>query len=198
MRKVIIIFSFIIGLILATNLPGQYRNHKNHLEELKTLYPYGLLTDDFGILTPDDLAMNSCGVDVIPFSEDSNAYPYWQCFPVKQIKFWCDPAGPDDETKKETAILWIDIISAGKQYQYVPRRAMDMGNCQWFEHQWKIGTLKQEFACLSGSYAGLDKDSNNNQVSIWVFDKFKTKKLCSSYFYGHCSLKYLRKNGCNI
>ena len=93
---------------------------KSELYLKKALFPYALLNDDFGILNLNDLALNSCATSPLPFGEDSNAYPYWQCFEVKKVKFWCDPAGRDDNSTAETALLWINVKSLPIPIVYVP------------------------------------------------------------------------------
>ena len=163
----------------------------------KAKYPYALLTNDYDILNVNDLALNSCFVETVIFSPKSHTYPYWQCFPISQISFLCDPAGKDDDNKTETALLLINVTTAKEKYNYVPRRAMAMSNCLWFKKRWNKSIRNEKYACLSGSFAGYEKEGNK-EIPIWVFDKFKTKKSCESYFDGGCSLKYAKKNGCKI
>ena len=64
----------------------------NHLKELNTKFPYGLLGDDYGILTTDDLAINTCRFKPHPFPPETWTTPfeYWQCFESKNIIFECD------------------------------------------------------------------------------------------------------------
>ncbi|MBI3535760.1 MAG: hypothetical protein HY072_09790, partial [Deltaproteobacteria bacterium] len=82
----------------------------NHLKELHTQYPYGLLGEDYGILNIDDLAMNTCEIiKPEPFSIQSNAYPYWQCFPSKDVYFSCESSGYDEWTKSTPTILVIAV-----------------------------------------------------------------------------------------
>ena len=50
----VIIFSF----LFSVNMVALEKNA--HLQELKELFPYALLTDDYGILNKDDLKMNQC------------------------------------------------------------------------------------------------------------------------------------------
>jgi hypothetical protein len=145
----------------------------------------------------NDMAMNSCDANVVVFSGTPGSYPYWQCFPIKQIKFKCDPAGLSEDTIEETALLLIDIVNREHPQQYVPRRAMEMSNCQWFHQKWKMAIRRQRFACLSVSFSGFENEGDR-KVAIWVFDKFKTKRGCQSYFHGGCSLTYAKKHGCQI
>ena len=38
-----------------------------HLAKLKSKYPHGLLSDDYGVLTVKDLALNACHIKPEPF-----------------------------------------------------------------------------------------------------------------------------------
>lgn len=58
MRKVLIGISPLLPLYQAS--PVARGSTSDHLTELKSKYPYGLLSDDYGVLTLNDLALNAC------------------------------------------------------------------------------------------------------------------------------------------
>ena len=72
-----------------------------------------------------------------------------------------------------------------------------MQSCRDYKRDWKILTNNEKYICISGMHIDKEKNASGQIVSSWIFDKFKTKKGCGSYFYGGCSLKYQIKNGCN-
>ena len=200
MRRVIFFALVLLGYTSLTHKELNASNGpKNRTAKIgvKDRFPFALLTDDFGILNVNDMAMNACDADPVAFSWVPGSYPYWQCFPINQISFRCDPAGPSGKAKEETALLLIDIVGQQRHQQYVPRRAMEMSNCRWFQQNWKTAIRKQQFACLSGSFSGFE-GAGDRGVAIWVFDKFKTKRRCQSYFHGGCSASYARRQGCEI
>src|SRR5437868_1384821 len=87
-------------LLLCLRLSLAFGASDNHLAELQTRFPYGLLGDDHGILTLKDLARNACEVIPRPFNSSSThyyPYEYWQCFKSKSISFSCDSNGIPDE-----------------------------------------------------------------------------------------------------
>ena len=167
-----------------------------HLERLKSRYPYGLIGDDYGLLTEEDLAINACGVlSLTPFSGEKNmAYPYWQCFPVKDAKMECDSLGYDPTIKKETGHMAIDALGNGGLQSYLARDAMEMRDCRRWLQIWKEKTRGEKYVCLSGPYGAFSGIRDGQKETGWVFDKFKTRRGCKSFFSGECGLK--KEKGC--
>lgn len=186
MQKIIITILLILS---HTSVFAKNMNRKD--------YPYALLTEDYSILTTSDLAMNSCGADAIPFSNRNLAYPYWKCFEVSKAKIECDNSGHISGSKEENALLTITIQDPESEHFYLPRRAMGLNNCHWFQKRWKSAIKGEKHICISGTFTDYETE-NGHRTSLWVFDKFKTKKSCTSYFADQCDLKTVRKNGCQI
>lgn len=178
------------GLFMSSSSMSFAGTGPTHLERLKSRYPYGLIGDDYGLLTEEDLAVNTCNTsELTPFSGDRNmAYPYWQCFPVKNTKMECDHAGYDPTIKKETGYLEIDAKNENGLQSYLARDAMDMRDCRKYLLGWKQKTQDQEHVCVSGSYGGFSGIRDGRKETDWVFDKFKTSKGCESH-RSACSLK---------
>lgn len=84
MRKIIggiVIFFF---SLLSSVLAGGADNA--HLAKLKSKFPNGLLSDDFGGLTIKDLALNACRLKPPPFVPGAtDSYEYWICFEKKMF-----------------------------------------------------------------------------------------------------------------
>ncbi len=89
-------------------------------------YPYALLTQGHGILSPADLAINSCDVDPVPFSGNHSPYPYWKCFEVSKTNFSCDTSGNDSRAKEQNAVQIIALQDSDSEHYYMPRRATDL------------------------------------------------------------------------
>ena len=184
----------IVGLItyVLTLLPVAFADtSRTHLEMLKSSYPYGLIGDDYGLLTVEDLAINTCGVEKLtPFSGDENmAYPYWQCFPVKDTTLECDSMGYDSVAKKEMG--YMEIIALGNDgfHSYLARNTMDVRVCKRWLRTWKNRTHGEKYVCLSGSYGAYAGTRDGQKETGWVFDKYKTSKGCESFFEGECSIR---------
>ncbi len=188
----------IVALLVAITQSAVADHSQTHLENLKKRYPFGLIGDDYGLLTQEDLAINTCNVlQLTPFPEEKNmAYPYWQCFRVKDTKFECDSLGYDSVTRKETGYMAIDAIGNGGLHSYLARDAIDMRGCRKWRKVWKQKTYGQQYVCLSGSYGAYSGVRAGLRETGWVFDKFKTRKGCESFFVGECSLKKQKKESC--
>jgi hypothetical protein len=187
MWKIVVLTTFTMTLL--TNAFAD--SEKSHLEILKAAYPYGLIGDDYGLLTLEDLATNTCGVErLTPFSGVKNMpYPYWQCFPVKDTKLECDNMGYDPVAKKEMGHM--EIIAHGNDgfHSYLARNAMDVLVCKRWLRSWINKTRGEEYVCLSGPYGAYTDSRDGQKETGWVFDKFKTAKGCESFFEGKCTLR---------
>lgn len=160
-------------------------------------YPHALLTQDYGILSPADLAINSCDADPVSFSGNHSPYAYWKCFEVSKTNFSCDISENDPRAKEQSAVQIITVQDSDSEHFYMPRRATDLKNCRWFQKRWKNATKGEKFVCMSGAFTDYGME-RGHRTSIWVFDKFKTNKSCTSFFAGQCDIKTIRKNGCDI
>ena len=156
------------------------------MEEVLKQHPYVLLGDDFGILNSDDLAMAAEIAQPIPFSEKSKAYPYWQCFDSKSISIVCESTGYYPSEKVYFSILAVVIRGKSENQEYLSRRAIPHSSCIEFKRDWKHLSAGQQHACISGPFSGRGTNDSGKATRYWVFDKFKTRKGCESYFKGAC------------
>lgn len=170
-----------------------------HLETLTSKFPYALIGDDFGVLSLDDLAINSCIAEPSAFTiKDSPGYPYWQCFDARKARIFCSGHKYSEDYNNFSTLLVIAAEKNGFRHEYYSRRAVDYDVCKEFVSDWENLTKNEKYVCLSGPYIEQEKDKNGIMVSYWIFDKFKTKKGCMPYFQYGCSLAYQLKSGaCN-
>ena len=187
-----------ILILLFFNLAtSQTSENSIHLQELQSAFPYGLLTDDFGILTKEDLKINTCGFEVVPFSEKSTSYPYWQCFEITHSKLDCEGSEYDPEEKERVTVMVISARLNGELHEYLSRRVISLSTCRLFQRAWQKLLKNEKYVCISGPLNFIEKGKQGKRWS-WIFDKYKTKKGCDSYFIGDCSLKYqIEHHHCN-
>jgi hypothetical protein len=193
MQKVI---SFLI-FFLSIFVDGCASVQTNHLNELKIKFPYGLIGNDYGILSEEDLAINTCNVtEVEPFPpKDISPYPYWQCYGVKDVAIVCDDSGFDEDEKSIMSILDLRVRSEEAAHDYFTRRAIRIDSCQYFQKELERLTKNEGQICVSGEFWKYSYEGGK-QIGIWSFDKFKTARGCISYFDGDCELKVQLENGC--
>lgn len=173
---VALIFTLVLGCNTAPN-----RRMDSAIKE----YPFGLLGDDYGILNVKDLALNAQIAEPKPFSPESISYPYWQCFESKKAAFLCDHSGIKDRQPNEAFIV-VAVSDANGIHEYLARLPMDLESCEKYQSEWSRLTRGESHVCLSGPFISSEVDSKGKSISSWVFDKYKTRKGCDSYFDGAC------------
>lgn len=177
-----------IIIFLITLLNINLLAKTTHLQELNNAYPYGLLTDDFGILNINDLKINSCMATPSPFTEDSISYSYWQCFEIKTAKLDCEGRIYDPESKERVSLIVVSGIRNGELHEFISRRVIPLWFCRIYKKNWLKFTKKQKHVCMTGSL--IHKKILKNKIKwAWTFDRYKTKKGCDSYFEDECYLK---------
>ena len=178
-KQLILIFCLFPQLIIA--------QEQNHLTILNQEFPFGLLTDDFGILNRDDLRTNSCLAGEAPFTDPPTnyAYSYWQCFPSKDIRMLCDVGGYDSYEKSRMALLFIRGQRNGQNHEFISRRPITSLTCNLFLRDWKRLTKSEDYVCVSGSHPSKEIESGQILWS-WIFGRYKTRKGCDAYFQDEC------------
>ncbi len=213
MREKIELFRNIFFLAISAMISIASAN-STHLNKIKSIYPYGLIGDDFGILNWEDLAVNTCFASMTPFSEDkSMAYSYWQCFLKADVKVECESLGYEPSVKMELAYFNINVknkiennleknlgFKTGErvaEQSYLARDPMDIRSCKELLKSYKRKTQIQKYVCISGSFNSLELLENGQREVNWVFDKFKNKKGCEAY-KSECELEVPYKKSCIV
>jgi len=180
MSKALISAFLACGVSLAA---GQ----QTHLQELRKEFPHGLLTDDFGILNKQDLRINTCIAEPMPFSSEKRVspYPYWQCFEVKDSEMICERGKFDPYEKVVMSMLVVSAARDGELHEFISRRPIPLRSCRLYAKDWQKFTKNEKFVCVSGADPGKEiKDEKSTWV--WIFGRYKTRKGCDSYFQGEC------------
>lgn len=153
----------------------------NHLADLKLKFPYGLLGDDQGILSVNDLAINTCGVRPHPFNPTSDhyhPYEYWQCFESKSISFDCDSDGTSDKYEGVMGLIVIKVHTPKDQHEYLEHRLWPIRQCRRFIKDAAALLKGNKYACLSGSFIDSEKNRSGRRSMSWNFERIKTKTGC--------------------
>ncbi len=181
-KAIILTFLFSVSIIA--------KEENAHLYELKKFFPYALLTDDFGILNKDDLKINQCIATPYPFSESSrSSYPYWQCFDTKNVKMICEGKKYSEEYRSRMTMLVISGGRNGELNEFISRRPMKLNMCRLYQQDWMKFTNGEKHICISGDFIRPEVDIMGKKKLVWIFDRYKTKKGCDSYFQEACILK---------
>ncbi len=152
----------------------------NHLQELNTKFPYGLLGDDYGILTTDDLAINTCRFKphLFPPEAWTTPFEYWMCFESKNVQFECDSSGIADDHEGIGGLVVVKATRAQNTHEYIERRPWPIRECRSFLKNLKTVLKGSVYVCISGSFLDEEKNSKGKITLNWLFERLKTRKGC--------------------
>jgi hypothetical protein len=157
------------------------QNHaQNHTQLLREKFPFGLLGDDFGVLTTNDLAINACFVKKPkPFKLGAmDPYEYWQCFETKKIKLACAERGVSNKAEGPEARVEISVFDTQSKHVFFANRPWALQDCTSFLRDLKKLIKDVKHACISAAYIGIESEESGKTTYAGVFHRLKTKKGC--------------------
>lgn len=136
-----------------------------------------LITNDFGILTEEDLHRFD-GDDSSSFDWTITGLHYWQCFDVDDLHIWYEEGEYDDDEKIKRGIPHVLVENQNaKPVDFIPRRAFSLTYAIEQVTTWKELVNRQAHVCISGIFAGTSKEKD-----YWIYEAMITTKGCDSYF----------------
>ena len=173
LRKVYVLLSF---CLIATPVFGSL---SDHLLALKSRFPYGLLGDDYGILTINDLALNACHFKPEPFAPGAlNPYEYWICFESKTVLPICEDRNFSNEDGHVGRVA-VEAQDHRIAYSFIEPRPWRIRECRSFVRNLKKLMKGTSHACISASYIGDDEDDGpGKKERMGILNRFKTPKGC--------------------
>ncbi len=164
-------------------------------KNIKNKYPTVLLTEDYNILSENDLASYTLGIKPVPFSvKEHSDYQYWQCFPrdrvsmiLKDKGYSSEEIGWEDNYGDLQIEVWLDGYVS---HQYFMRRPSIVSGYEEFFNRWQKLMKNEQYVCLGGRFSDYEEKIENGQkkkIYSWTFEMIKTKKGCDSYFINQCT-----------
>lgn len=182
MRKNLILPCALLTFFLLSVLASvaDAASASNHMQMLKSEFPYGLLGDDYGILKVSDLANNACYFKPAPFPPEPfiSPYEYWRCFESKNISLRCSSSGVSDEFEGPMGFVVVKVSDKQINYEYMERRPWPIKECRSFLKDLRALLKGTSHACVSGSFIQDEIDSTGHKNSFWLFDRLKTNRGC--------------------
>ena len=131
----------------------------------------GLLTDDYGIVTKEDLDEEEKKATPLPFSPESISFQYWQCLKPDSYYLHCSNTGKmlGEGWDIGSAEYWVK--SDGKKYNFGTRRNWSIDFCKEMVTTIQRIMKNESVVCISALYLDEDKEGSN-----WIIDRVKTKK----------------------
>jgi hypothetical protein len=185
---------FLFILISSLNAFGSSRDH---LSFLSGKFPYGLLSDDYGILSLSDLAINSCHVEpklFDPTSSEAYPYEYWKCFENKNISFACDSNGIADKYEGVMGLIIITVKNDNLIDTYLEHRLWPIKQCKSFNKDAKTLLKGVKHVCFSGEFISQEVNSKGKKEMTWNFERIKIRKGCEGR--GCDAAQELKRNQC--
>ena len=169
--------TFFLFFLLISN--PAFARPSDHLQVLKSKYPYGLIGDDYGILSIQDLALNACHFDPIPFAPNSlNPYQHWQCFENKKISLSCEDIDSIPDYGGPAARVVVNAVAGNTTHQFIESRPWPLGECRSFLKSLRVIMKGTTHSCISGYNFGAEENKNGIKESIAMLGRFKTRRGC--------------------
>lgn len=147
-----------------------------HLLNLKSKFPYGLVGDDYEVLTINDLALNACHIEPEPFVPGGfTPYEYWQCFRSKTISAVCGNIGILDGEGVFGRVA-VKVSADHIMHKFIESRPSPVRDCQGFAKDLKKLLRGTTYACISASYIKHELDKSGQKTSFGIFHRMKTRK----------------------
>lgn len=151
----------------------------DHLSEINSKFPYGLLGDDYGVLSVNDLALNACHFKPEPFvSNLLTPYEYWQCFANESISLSCNPVGSLEDVGGPAARVVVWAHKGQVKYEFFEQRPWSLKSCKNFVRDLRKLMNGTTHSCISASYFGGEVDKSDNKLFTGLLNRFKTRKGC--------------------
>lgn len=175
MHKIIV---FIVFFLARTEVMATL---KNHLSELNSKFPYGLIGDDYGILKPDDLKINASNAEPVPFDpkkQTLHPYQYWKCFKSKSVSLYCESNDQRAYYEGAMGLIVFKVKSQNESDTYSEARLWPINDCLRFIRDAKSLLNDSSHVCFSGVFISQELNENGDKEFTWSFEKIKTKKGC--------------------
>ncbi len=184
-------------LLIWSGCASTQKEITSHRDLISRNYPYTLIGDDYGVLVEEDLAISSCVAEFSPFNFDSITHPYWQCFSTEKAHVECDDGEYDSDEKSLMVVMAIVLYKDGMTHEYLSRRGIRLDVCKEYLREWELLTSGHNHVCISGALANSNQGDKKDERS-WIFESYKTKNDCVSYFDSGCDLQVKLKQGCDL
>lgn len=124
----------------------------------------GILTDDFGIVTQEDIDQENAVVRIpIPFKVPT-VFPYWRCLRPEEIEMDCEGTGTEEPPGNLIAAPRLTIIENGEKYEYHTRRPWGVDACEETLSSWRNVIGSETVFCVS---ATVDEVNESPVAAPW-------------------------------
>ena len=177
MQKIVLIILFVFQLLNCTSRPKS---------PMQKSYPHAMITNDYGIVSESDLRFSYEEGNPNPLGGEITNFIYWICTKKENFRFNCHEMGPSDLIE-HNADVEISIIDEKISYHFSGRRAIPFQGCLEWVKEWNKMLENDSHACVAGNHAMEEYHPDGKREFRFIYERFKTKDKCTSWFLDHCS-----------
>ncbi len=155
---------------------------------LRRPYSIGMLSDDFGIVTREDVEEINFGIykkmNWMPAEADYNGPPVWQCLQPDEVSIGCDSSDLD-ASDQPTAAPDFTIREGHWTHRLYTRRFFGLETCEEWVREWRAVVENEPVVCILGdpSFASEEEvRTPSDPRTYWILHRIKTYHGQWSYF----------------
>jgi hypothetical protein len=122
----------------------------------KPLRP-GLLTDDFGIVTEQDMEREVAIIRLPAFVQVPTVFPYWRCLRPEQVEMSCEDMNVEEPRGNPIAAPHLSLVENGERYEYYTRRPWGFDACEETLSEWRNTLGSEAVVCISATVDEVDE-----------------------------------------
>jgi hypothetical protein len=145
----------------------------------------GLLTDDFGIVTQEDVEKEAAVIRLPEFVQVPTVYPYWRCLWPEQVEMSCEEMNTEEPRGNPIAAPRLSIVENGEKYEYYTRRPWGRDACEETLLEWRKIVDSEAVVCISASIDEVDDSVSASpwrKVTFGEISRMKSREGKWSYF----------------
>jgi hypothetical protein len=150
----------------------------------KPLRP-GLLTDDFGIVTEQDVEKEAAIIRLPAFVQIPTVFPYWRCLRPEQVEMSCEDMNAEEPRGNPIAAPRVGFLENGEKYEFYTRRAWGLDACEETLLEWQKTIGSEAVVCISASIDEVDESSTAapwRRITFGEINRMKSHSGEWSYF----------------
>lgn len=143
----------------------------------------GILTQDYGIITPSDIRQNAAHAHAVDSKNPGVPFLVWQCLPLENASLECEHLSYDDEQDRYTCSPTLRVVVDGHHLQFDVRHLYDFDDYNYMEQEIHAVLDGEDVGCFSGYY-DWDEPAEPpfSRYSLWTLDRIKSRRGEWSYF----------------
>lgn len=123
----------------------------SNISFLQTKYPMKLLSNDYGILSEEDMYDKGFQVPIGEFGTEPSSEPRWICFESIKFESKCINVGYSEELKENSGDLDLVVKQEGKEFRLDFNAVISNSTCEEHRSAWKKIMKDEECFCLSAT-----------------------------------------------